>query len=323
MNFQDLPVIESPQALLDHALKVASKRATEFKRKLRKGEVVERQAKAEQERLKKIVEALNKSLLRIPGSFPSFDGLPEFYVHLVATTLDVVRVKQSLAAVSSAIATIRTLANDYSRKYRGVEQQARVLAIRREAIGRMSSVLKRLAKDLKVLEKARTIMRTYPDLKHDLFTVAIAGFPNAGKSTLLNKLTGSKAEVDAYAFTTKTLNTGSFEHRHNKIQCVDTPGTLARPEKMNPIEQQAFLAMKYASHVIVYIYDLTEHYPLKDQERLEKELKNYGKDLLIYVSKTDVLDKKVVAAFTGRKDCIVDVDELKQKITELFEQDFL
>jgi nucleolar GTP-binding protein len=83
--------------------------------------------------------------------------------------------------------------------------------------------------------------------------VAIAGFPNVGKSTLLNRLTGATAETNAYAFTTKSLNMGAIEYRHNTIQFIDTPGTLARPEKMNDIERQAYLAMKYAAHLIIYV----------------------------------------------------------------------
>ena len=327
MNFQNIPPVESGQRLLDQAFTVASKRVTDFKRKLRKGASEERQAKTEQERLKRMAEALHKSLSRTAAGFPSLDAMPEFYQQLLDTTLDPDVLRQSLAAVSSAGRTVRILANSFVRQLGSAGSKDAVLKLRNQAIGRMSSVVKRIGKSLAVLERARTIMRTWPDLKSDRFTVCIAGFPNVGKSTLLNRLTGSKARTDAYAFTTKTLNTGSFIYRHNTLQCVDTPGTLARPEKMNSIERQAYLAMKYAAHVIVYVYDLTEHYPLKDQERLEKEIRKYGKNILGYLSKTDILDEKIVGAFTERKkqelDLFVDIDELKNRITELFEEDFL
>ncbi len=327
MNFQDIPPIDLPQKLLDQAFRTASKSAAEFKRKLRKGAVEERQAQTERERLKRMAEALHKSLSRTSAGFPSLDAFPEFYQRLLETTLDPDVLRQSLAAVSSAARTVRTLANGYVRKLGGGASRDAVLRLKREAIGRLSSVVKRVEKSLAVLERARSVMRTWPDLKTERFTVCIAGFPNVGKSTLLNRMTGAKAVTKAYAFTTKTLNTGGFEYRHNTIQCVDTPGSLARPEGMNDIERQAYLAMKYAAHVIVYVYDLTEPYPLKDQERLEEEIQKYGKDVLVYVSKTDIVDEKTVDAFRKRKKqehvLFVDVDGLKKRIAELFEQDFL
>ncbi len=321
MNFQTLPVVDAPQDYLDQAIKHAAKQASEFKRKLRKGEALDRQVKAEQQRLKKMAEALGKSLSRIPKEFPNLEALPELYQHLLQATLDPERLRGGLASVATAVKNVRQLANDFARQYSRAGSKDRLLSLKRQAIGRISSVVKRLEKDLRYLEQSRKIMKGYPAIKPDLFTVAIAGFPNVGKSTLLNKLTGSKAETKAYAFTTKTLNAGSFVYRHNTIQCIDTPGTLARPEKMNPIEQQAYLAMKYAAHVIIYIYDLTEPYPLEDQERLEKELKKYGKDIILYLSKTDILDEEIVKKFT-RQAC-TSADDVKKEITKLFESDFL
>ena len=100
-------------------------------------------------------------------------------------------------------------------------------------------------------------MRTYPDVK-EMFTVCIYGFPNVGKSTLLNKLTTSKATVAAYAFTTKEINAGYFTVEDKKIQVFDVPGTLARENKMNYIELQAELVVKELADIIIYVFDVSE-----------------------------------------------------------------
>ena len=53
-----------------------------------------------------------------------------------------------------------------------------------------------------------------------------------------------------------------------KVQLIDTPGTLKRFDKMNVIEQRAHLAMKYCADMIIYIFDLTEPYPIEEQRKL-------------------------------------------------------
>jgi len=56
--------------------------------------------------------------------------------------------------------------------------------------------------------------------------VGLVGLPNAGKSTLIRKISSSKAEVGPYPFTTITPNLGVVRHRDQELVVADIPGLI-------------------------------------------------------------------------------------------------
>src|SRR4030042_6532183 len=177
--------------------------------------------------------------------------------------------------------------------------------------------MKQIKQELEILEISRKIIREYPTIKTDIFTVAIFGFPNVGKSTLLSKLSTSKPEIAAYPFTTKGINIGYAKQGSKKIQLLDTPGSLNRFDKMNNIEKQAHLALKHVANAVVYIFDLTEPYPLEDQEKLYQNLKKMEKPVVVYLSKADTLEGDVVENFKKKTKAFTDVKKLEDYLFSL------
>jgi len=129
-------------------------------------------------------------------------------------------------------------------------------ALRNGFYGRTNSVLKQVKTNLTIIETARRVFVKLPQIKGNVFTVSIFGFPNIGKTTLLTKITESKPEINSYPFTTKQINVGYYKFDRFKVQVLDTPGTLNRT-RLNNIEKQAYAALKHITQIIIYPIDLT------------------------------------------------------------------
>lgn len=316
MNFQDIPPVEKPKPMLNAAFGAARQKAAAIKKsKARRIEYSMLQKEKELTRIKAVNKVLTGRLMAVVESFPSLDDLTEFYRELTRCFLDIGAMKKSLGAVNWAAKRVGLLSRGYGQDVRRCRDNKQFAMLRSAYYGRISSTLKQIEKELAFLEECRKVLRKFPRVK-DEFTVAIAGFPNVGKSTLLAKLTGTKPEIDSYAFTTRRLNVGYMTTDYGKIQLVDTPGTLNRFDKMNHIERQAHLAIRHLAHCIVYVFDLTEPYPLADQETLFQRVKSLKKPLLAYVSKEDLISDRV-REFCERRKAYCSADDVRVQLVEI------
>lgn len=321
MSFVTIGKIEQYDWYLDYAIRNAKKKAAEMRNELHHLEFAHMVKRLESAQMDTIASALKKHLDLIIKSFPSLDDLTEFYNQLVRLTLEFNDLKKSLSAISWASMKIGEFTSVYMRKVQGSRTVPDMSAHKKAYLGRISSIMKQIKEDLKYLEHARVVFYDYPSIKANIFTVAIAGFPNVGKSTLLSKITPAKPEIANYSFTTTKLNVGYAMLGHEKAQIIDTPGALSRLEKMNAVEQQAYLAMRYVADLIVFVFDLTSNeYTLDMQEELLKQVEKHNKPILYYLSKTDLLNQEQIDKFIERYknhgEIIMSKDDLVKTLTK-------
>lgn len=131
-----------------------------------------------------------------------------------------------------------------------------------------------------------------------LADVGLIGFPNAGKSTLISKISASKPKIADYPFTTLTPNLGVVRVRENQSFVVaDIPGIIEGAHEGHGLGLR-FLKHVERTHLLIHVLDpsdFTNRDMISDYEVLNKELKLYSpalskKPQIIVVNKMDLTE---------------------------------
>ena len=130
--------------------------------------------------------------------------------------------------------------------------------------------------------------------------VGLVGFPNAGKSSLLNELTRSQSRVANYPFTTLEPNLGVYFD----LILADIPGLIEGASGGKGLGIK-FLRHAERTKTLFHLVSAESASPVKDYRVIRGELKKFSKDLLqkteyVFLSKSDMVSgtetKKKVAA---------------------------
>jgi Obg family GTPase CgtA len=123
--------------------------------------------------------------------------------------------------------------------------------------------------------------------KQGLRQFVLVGLPNAGKSSLLNKLSGAKTKVAGYSFTTLKPFPVVVKINNAEIQIVDLPGLIEGASE-NIGHGKRFLGIIKSSNGLLLMHDLSK--PANDLEIITNELKKgkIKKPAIIIGSKSDL-----------------------------------
>ncbi|HWE52760.1 MAG TPA: GTPase ObgE [Bryobacteraceae bacterium] len=137
-----------------------------------------------------------------------------------------------------------------------------------------------------------------------LADVGLVGYPNAGKSTLISRISAAKPKIADYPFTTLEPNLGVVQMPdHRTFVVADIPGIIEGAHEGRGLGIQ-FLKHVERTKVLVHLVDMSEtgRDPLHDFESLMRELESFDEGLakrpmLLAASKMDVAqDPEKVAA---------------------------
>jgi nucleolar GTP-binding protein len=279
--FEDLPTTPMAEELLDTAFSRASRAG-----RAKSG------VDAQQSMLQTAANIISDNLENLVTAWPDFDSLDPFYRGLAGAIVGVDGLRQHLNEVGWASRKATEIRHEYEPRLSGDPDAAR--KHRKQAFARLADVVEEVEDDLMGLREAREQLRGLPDIRPDEPTIVVAGYPNVGKSSFVNRVTRARNEEAAYPFTTTQVHVGHVERDHIRYQLVDTPGLLDRPpEQHNEIESQATSALEHVADTVLVVLDSSGDcgYPLDTQRALRDSLaERFDVPVLSVYNKVDRLD---------------------------------
>ncbi|CAO3662177.1 unnamed protein product [Rhizopus stolonifer] len=237
-------------------------------------------------------DSFEEKFKHILDEFPKLEDIHPFYADLMNVLYDKDHYKLALGQINTARHLIDQVAKDYVRLLKFGDSLYRCKQLKKAALGRMATVMKRQKDSLAYLEQVRQHLSRLPSIDPNTRTLLICGYPNVGKSSFINKITRADVDVQPYAFTTKSLFVGHMDYKYMRWQVIDTPGILDHPlEERNTIEMQSITAMAHLRSCIMYFMDLSEQcgYSVEDQVKLFHNIKPLfaNKPIILVINKID------------------------------------
>ncbi len=169
---------------------------------------------------------------------------------------------------------------------------------------RVQERIARLEHDLEAVRKTRTVQRQGRK-RHQWPVAAVVGYTNAGKSTLLNLLTGADLVAEDKLFATLDPTTRSFAlPNKQRLLLTDTVGFLRKLPHTLIESFKATLEEVHEADLLVHVVDLS-HARVDDQmeavDNVIKELDAYGKQTLVVFNKIDNLTNRGLIESYGQR----------------------
>lgn len=164
--------------------------------------------------------------------------------------------------------------------------------------------------------------------------VGLVGLPNAGKSTLLSRLTAARPKIAEYPFTTLSPNLGVAGDGDRRYVLADVPGLIEGAHRGRGLGDR-FLRHVSRCRALLYVVDLAGTDPAADLASVRREIEAFdpelaGRPAIVAATKTDLLsesesegraaglrkhlDTIAVSGVTG-----AGVEALTRRLTELVE----
>ena len=145
-----------------------------------------------------------------------------------------------------------------------------------------------LRKDLKRIDRERAVQR---NRRSDLFRLVLAGYTNAGKSTLLNRMTSADVKVSDQLFATLDPNTKPWELARNvNVLVTDTVGFIRNLPTQLVASFRSTLSEVLDASLVLHVVDASDEQIDRKVDAVNDTLSEIGagdQPVMIVFSKTD------------------------------------
>ena len=170
---------------------------------------------------------------------------------------------------------------------------------RKEAIEKLTQIKKKLEELLAGSIRYESVI--------DLPSIGIAGAPNAGKSSLTNKLLGSERSIVSHERkTTRDVLTGMLQLAHYNCVLFDCAGLIAEPENiLDELAQQSAIEALRNSTIVIFCVDISKDDWAEDFEI--RKLIN-SKNIIPVAAKCDLVSKTAFYSLLEKLNYIFGID---------------
>ena len=298
MIFENLPTTPRSEELIDKA----------FSRAARAGRAKSGR-EAQESMLRTACNVVADNADNVVQSWPDFDAVDQFDREIADAVLrratdprqtdegeqvGLDALRASLSEITWAARQTRAIRDETMSKLRRSDTET-ARKHRKQVFARVADIVEEVEEDFLRVGAARDALRDLPEIRPEEPTIAVAGYPNVGKSSFVNGVTRASNETATYPFTTRAVQVGHVERDRLRYQIVDTPGILDRPvAERNEIERQAESAVAHLADAVLFVVDASAScgYPLDAQLRLRDELEErFDVPVLTVRNKTDRADE--------------------------------
>jgi len=164
-----------------------------------------------------------------------------------------------------------------------------------------------------------------------LADAALVGLPNAGKSSLLSRISNARPKIASYPFTTIAPVLGTVESPEGRqLTVADVPGLIEGASEGVGLGHE-FLAHLERARMLIHVIDAAAGDPIAQFAEIDRELRAYGADLddrpqAIVLNKIDLLpeppafelaDDRVVGVFAVSCATGAGIEEFRRRLFEL------
>jgi GTPase len=163
-----------------------------------------------------------------------------------------------------------------------------------------------------------------------LADAALVGLPNAGKSSLLRRISNAKPKVAEYPFTTIQPVLGTVDSDERQLVVADVPGLIEGASEGAGLGHE-FLAHLERARVLVHVIDASDGDPADRFGQIDHELEAYGAGLaerpqVVVLNKVDLLpsppafaveDERIVGVFETSAATGAGIDRFRRSLFEL------
>ena len=163
-----------------------------------------------------------------------------------------------------------------------------------------------------------------------LADAALVGLPNAGKSSLLRRISNAKPKVAEYPFTTIQPVLGTVDSDDRQLVVADVPGLIEGASEGAGLGHE-FLAHLERARVLVHVIDASEGDPAERFRQIDHELEAYGAGLaerpqVVVLNKVDLLpsppalgvdDERIIGVFETSAATGAGIDLFRRSLFEL------